>query len=244
MPTACSPISRLLMLVIPGIALAAALGLGITSNLLASEASQSSSTPHSDQPDHQPYQIAQANIIINVPIGPLLAMLQDADQQHQWLPYTHRVTVLEPASAADLPAINTLVQFETETRWPFKPRDAITLFEIQQPEPNRIRINMLNRPLAAPALKGYLRIEQAEGFWLLSAIEKCQTQVHYESGSRWGGLIPQWLVDSTNARIATTALENLKAWSEPLYQAQRQQTHPEYKTYDFLTPAPLHDPCP
>ena len=55
------------------------------------------------------------------------------------------------------------------------------------------------------------------------------------SGSRWSGLVPQWLVDSTNVRLAHEALTNLKAWAETHYS--------EYSTYAELEDFPPYRNC-
>ena len=68
------------------------------------------------QDEQQRYDIVRAEITIQAPILPLLAMLQDAEHQQQWLPYTKDVRILAKPSSTQ-----TLVQFRTLTRWPFKP---------------------------------------------------------------------------------------------------------------------------
>lgn len=183
-----------------------------------------------DQAAKPRYQRVRAEITIDAPIGPLLPLLQDASTQQRWLPYTHKVRVLERPSQ-----LQTRVQFITQSRWPFQPRDAITLFEIEPLGPDQIRINMINQPDSLPLEAGHLRIRTAEGHWLLTALESCTTRVQYQSGSRWGGMIPQWLVDSTNARLAKDALTALKPWAEQHYK--------DYTAYDFLPASTLHRTC-
>lgn len=158
------------------------------------------------------YLLVRADIVITAPIGPLLSLLQDASVQHHWLPFTHEVRVLErPAQH------QTRVHFLTQSRWPFQPRDAVTLFQVIEESPVQLRINMINQPQLLPPEPGYRRIQQAQGYWLLTALEDCQTRVRYQSGSQWGGLIPQWLVDRSNRQLAETALLNLKRWAESHY---------------------------
>lgn len=167
----------------------------------------------------QPYDVVRGEISVQVPILPLLAMLQDAGRQRDWLPFTQDVRIIERPAPKQ-----TLVQFRTVTRWPFRPRDAITRFDVTPTPPAQLRIDMINSPLAIPDEPGYLRIQQAEGYWLLTALPDCKTQVRYESGSRWGGMIPQWLVNKSNRELAQEALLNLKQWTETHYR--------EYKDHD------------
>lgn len=189
---------------------------------------------HRNSASADPYQLVRGEITIDAPLLPLLALLQDADTQHQWLPYTHQVKVVDqPAPEA------TLVHFLTQSRWPFKPRDAVTLFSVQSQTANQIRIDMQNQPDALPLQAGYLRIRFAEGHWLLSALENCQTRVQYQSGSRWGGLIPQWLVDSSNADLAVESLNNLKHWAEQHYRDYQN----DYAKYSYLDAPPRHRTC-
>jgi len=185
----------------------------------------------------RPYQLVRAEITIAAPILPLLKILQDARQQGQWFPYTEAVTVLEQ------PAPNqTLVQFQTQSRWPFKARDAITLFTVTVTSARQLRIDMYNQPQQRPALPGYLRIQQASGYWQLSALDQCQTRVRYEAGSRWGGLVPQWLVDQTNARLAEETLLNLQRWAASHYQDYKDEQQ-ETGDHDDLHRLSAHRQC-
>lgn len=176
------------------------------------------------------YQIVRAEAVVAVPVFRLLRLLQDASTQHEWLPYTHEVDVLQQPAPE-----RTLVRFQSESRWPFVPRDAVTLFVVSQPHIDSLRIDMLNQPDAVPRQSGVERIYQAEGHWLLTALPDCSTHVRYEAGNHWGGNVPQWLVDRVNRRVTATALHNLQQW------APRQQR--SNGTPDYLQPVPAHAHC-
>lgn len=184
----------------------------------------------SRQVARQPYQQIRAEAVVAVPVFRLLRLLQDANTQHQWLPYTHRVEVLEHPAPHQ-----TRVRFESESRWPFAARDAVTLFEVSQPRPDTLRIDMLNQPDAAPLQPGVERIREANGYWLLTAQADCTTEVRYEAGSHWGGTVPQWLVNRINRRVTASALENLQHWAP-------RQTRSNIPP-DFLQPVPRHAHC-
>lgn len=184
------------------------------------------------QDEQQRYDIVRAEITIQAPILPLLAMLQDAEHQQQWLPYTKDVRILAKPSSTQ-----TLVQFRTLTRWPFKPRDAITQFNVMVESKEQLRIEMINLPQQYPNEPGFLRIREAEGYWLLSALPECKTRVRYQSGSRWGGMIPQWLVNTSNRDLAVAALMNLKRWVETDYS----QYEADDETVATIT---AHNRCP
>lgn len=179
---------------------------------------------------HHSYQMVRAETVVTAPIFRLLHLLQDAKRQHQWLPYTHQVEVLQQPAPEQ-----TLVRFESESRWPFAARDAVTLFVVSQPQADSIRIDMLNRPDAAPVRAGVERIQQAEGHWLLTALAGCTTHVRYEAGNHWGGNVPQWLVDRINRRVTATALRNLQQWAPRQTLANTTPT--------FLQPVPAHADC-
>ena len=183
------------------------------------------------QNPNQPYDVVRGEITVQTPILPLLAMLQDADRQRDWLPFTQDVRIIERPAPT-----RTLVQFRTVTRWPFRPRDAVTRFDVTPAPPAQLRIDMINSPAAISEEPGYLRIQQAEGYWLLTALPDCNTLVRYESGSRWGGMIPQWLVNKSNRDLAREALLNLKQWTETHYR--------EYETNDENYPSiTVHRHC-
>lgn len=180
--------------------------------------------------DARPYRLVRAETVVDVPILRLLALLQDADIQHLWLPYTQQVEVLQQ------PAPNqTLVRFQTQARWPFSARDAVTLFTVSEPDPTHIRIDMANRPDAAPATPKVERIRQGEGYWLLTALPDCRTRVRYQAGNTWGGNVPQWLVDRLNLRISREALQQLQQRAPALAR--------ELPPPAFLPRIPLHEHC-
>lgn len=184
-----------------------------------------------DHPNAHTYTLVRTETVIAAPLTKLLPLLQDAEQQHQWLPYTHRVTILSKPQPKE-----TLVHFQTQSQWPFKPRDALTLFRVNQPQADIVTIEMLNRPQQRKEEPGYIRLQQAEGSWQLTALPNCKTHVRYQSGSRWGGAIPQWLVNKMNRTLAVEALSNLRQWAP--------QHYGDYQKYDYLDPVPLHQDCP
>lgn len=187
-------------------------------------------TVWTEQRAGKPFRTVRAEAVIALPILPLLQILQDAGAQKNWLPYTHKVEVLQQPTP-----LQTRVRFETTARWPFAARDAVTLFVVSQPDPNSILIDMRNQPDTFPAQKRVERIQQAEGYWQLTALENCHTRVRYEAGNRWGGTVPQWLVDKMNARIAATALQNLQQWAPAQIR--------NHSAADFLQEVPAHADC-
>ena len=161
-----------------------------------------------EQQQGEPFLRVRAEVSVTAPIFSLLHLLQDPKRQHEWLPHTHAVNVIaQPAPG------QTLVRFESEAQWPFSARDAVTLFAVTQPEPDVIQIAMLNQPDALPLQPSIQRIQHAAGYWRLTALDNCSTLVRYEAGSRWGGNIPQWLVNRLNQRIAQQALRNFQQWA-------------------------------
>ena len=182
------------------------------------------------KPADKPYHLVRADVVIAAPIFQLLGILQDPKSQSQWLPHTHQVALLEQPSPHQ-----TLVRFQSESRWPIKARDAVTLFEVSQPAPDRLHIAMHNRPDAVPVQPDVVRIRQAEGYWELTALNNCRTRVRYQAGSHWGGSIPQWLVNRMNRDIAVEALTRLQQWAPA-------QTHYNQPSI-HLQPVPRHAQC-
>ena len=177
-----------------------------------------------------PFRRVRAETTIAVPILPLLSLLQDPSTQSDWLPYTQRVEVLQKPTPTQ-----TLVRFETIARWPFAARDAVTLFQVSQLDATHLHIDMLNQPDAVATQSGIERIPEAEGYWLLEALDQCRTRLRYEAGSRWGGNVPQWLVNRMNARLAREALQNLRDWAPAHYR--------DYAKPDYLNDVTLHAQC-
>lgn len=179
----------------------------------------------------KPYASVRAEVVIAAPVFQLLGILQDPQTHPDWLPYAHQVERLGQPSPNQ-----TLVRFVSESRWPFRRRDAVTLFEVSQPDPDRIHIAMHNRPEAAPEQAKVVRIHQADGYWELNALDQCQTRVRYEAGSHWGGSVPQWLVNRLNREIAAETLVRLQQWA-PSQSHYNQQPH-------YLQPVTRHAHCP
>ena len=189
----------------------------VAATLLSGPLSAASWTRHGNSSDtvqlwtddsRPPFRRVRAETIVAIPILPLLSLLQDPASQPHWLPYTQQAEILQRPAPEQ-----TLVRFESRANWPFAARDAVTLFQVSQPDAFAIRIDMLNQPDAIPPHPGIERIRTAEGHWQLEALDQCQTRVRYEAGNRWGGNVPQWLVDRMNARLAREALLNLREWA-------------------------------
>jgi hypothetical protein len=178
----------------------------------------------------KPYLMVRVETEIDAPILRLLPLLQDAPAQKYWLPYTQNVEVLSHPAPEQ-----TRVRFQSKAHWPLSPRDAVTEFVVGQPDEHSVRIEMHNAPDAAPDHPGVTRVRQSEGYWLLTALPGCRTQVRYEAGSNWGGSAPRWLVRRLNIRMAERSLKNLRDWA-PAHAAQ-------YTAPAYLRPVPRHADC-
>ena len=181
--------------------------------------------------EQQPYNLVRAETRIKAPLANLLALIQDPASQIHWLPYAQQVSAIERVSNSQ-----TLVHFQSQGQCPFKPRDAVTLFEVSLPQANQVRIDMENQPDAIAAAPDHVRIQQSSGHWQLSAEQNCVTLLRYQAGSRLGGAIPQWLVNKMNRDLAIEALHNLSQWA-PLH-------YSEYKAYDLIEDIPLSHAIP
>lgn len=178
--------------------------------------------------------------VVNLPLIPLLSLLQDAKQQHQWLPYTHSVSILDKPDAR-----TTMVYFQTQSRWPFRPRDAVTRFVVEQPESDQVLIQMQNVPDSRPREKGFTRLEFSSGYWALTALPHCKTRVRYEAGSDWGGAVPRWVSDRANLDITLKALVNLRDYVEQKKTVEQPGvSNPDHRArYQYLHPPEQHKAC-
>ncbi len=178
----------------------------------------------------KPFDKVRVESIVQAPMLPLLALLQDPVKQLNWFPYLKKVEVIEKVSPTQ-----TLVHVQTGSALFIQPRDAVTLFIVSQPDPERIEIEMQNEPNAIPELKGHKRVQSSMGHWQLTALPGCQTRVRFEAGSQWGGVFPQWLADKSNVEVAIETVVNLKQWAADHYK--------DYQPYDFLQASVLHENC-
>lgn len=116
---------------------------------------------------------------------------------------------------------------QTNAPWPVKDRDGVYQLSFSQHHGTkavRIRIKVLNN--IKPLDDDYVRLEQAEGYWLLYPLDQNHVEVTYQMHAEPGGSLPAWVI---NAFIVDGPLDDMANLRErvklDIYQNQK---------YDFL----------
>lgn len=100
----------------------------------------------------------------------------------------------------------------TDTPWPVKDRDAVYSSTYSQHYGTKtVRINMKMEEGYIDENEDYVRMENAEGFWLLNQIDPTKVDITYQMHAEPGGNIPTWTV---NMFLVDTPIEDIKMLQE------------------------------
>ncbi|MCP5425151.1 MAG: START domain-containing protein [Gammaproteobacteria bacterium] len=151
-------------------------------------------------------------------LSALVALLQDADANAEWVYHSGGVKVLQRISERE-----SMVYAITEAPWPIADRDAIIRFSLtQNPQTLAVTIAMTAVPDYLPPQPSYVRMPVFQGFWLLQPRPHGDVDVVCQLHAEPGGVLPTWLANPAAERAAFRTLANLRAIiTQPKYQEQR-----------------------
>lgn len=148
----------------------------------------------------------------------LVALLQDAEANDEWIYHSGGVKVLQQISERE-----ALVYAVTEAPWPIADRDAVIRFALtQNPRTLAITITMSAHPDYLPVQPPHVRMPVFQGFWLLQPRREGLIEVVCQLHAEPGGNLPIWLANPAAERAAYQTLVNLRTMiAKPEYQNAR-----------------------
>ncbi|NJN47507.1 MAG: START domain-containing protein [Candidatus Competibacteraceae bacterium] len=143
---------------------------------------------------------------VQAPLAGVVALLQDAEANIEWVYHSGGVRVLQQVSERE-----AYVYAITEAPWPISDRDAVIRFSLQQNPHNRmVTITMSGHPDYLAPQQSYVRMPVFEGFWQLTPLSNGRVEIVCQLHAEPGGFIPDWLANSAAQKAAYQTLVNLR----------------------------------
>lgn len=148
----------------------------------------------------------KAEAILEGKISSFIAVLKDVNSYKEL--YKH-VKEVELILENDTFHVHYIV---TDTPWPIKDRDAVYSSTYSQHYGTKtVRIDMRMEEGYKEGTDDYVRMESAEGYWLLNQIEPNKVDIIYQMHAEPGGSIPTWAI---NMFMVDTPIQDIKTLQE------------------------------
>jgi hypothetical protein len=147
-----------------------------------------------------------ATVTVESGLSPLVALILDAGNQHNWIDSVNQSETLQQISATK--SYNYTL---SKAPWPVADRDAVVLTEVSQdPETCVVQIRSHAAPDQLPQRKGVVRIKQVDSLWTLTPRPGGKVEIRYQVHSDPGGHLPAWLINSMITDQPFNTLKNLR----------------------------------
>ncbi|MEM7550155.1 MAG: START domain-containing protein [Bacteroidota bacterium] len=158
---------------------------------------------------------------INAPISTILNVFWDAESSCEWVQGCQQSEVIEA-----IPGKSLKYYMEIRVPFPFHDRDLIQSFLFEKIDKKKVRVHLKNLPDDLERRKKLIRLEIAEGEWILEKISENETRATLKYLSDPGGSIPAWL---TNLFIVDGSF----GYMEGLRKMVKKDKYQDNKTWDF-----------
>lgn len=166
-------------------------------------------------------QAVRMDLPIQASLEKVLCVLRSAPLNPLWIPRSQGAEVIQ--SKGNL----SWVHFRSDFPWPFKDRDAIMKFTLNEtpiPQGRKIHIIMESQSDMLTETPGYKRVESAKGEWLLTSKGKTAvhsvTQVTYINDFDPELPLPAFLVNRSIVENTWNTGRNLKQFVEAMAEGQ------------------------
>jgi hypothetical protein len=147
-----------------------------------------------------------ATVTVESKLSPLVALILDADNQHNWIDSVDQSETLQQISPTK--SRNYTL---SHAPWPVADRDAVVLTEaVQDPETHVVQIRSHATPDQLPEKKGVVRVKKVDSLWTLTPQPGGKVEISYLVHSDPGGHIPAWLINSMISDQPFNTLKNLR----------------------------------
>lgn len=148
----------------------------------------------------------RGRIRLNTTLNAVMALLKDAEYNHQWVYRSAGARILEEEGYA-----RAYVYGIIDAPWPMEDRDTVVRFDYQQHEAGDITITITNVPDYLPHAPEYVRVPDFGGFWRLRPQQSGWVEVTYQVYGDPGGWIPVWVANYAAVTSVTRTLEAMSA---------------------------------
>lgn len=159
----------------------------------------------------------KAYLTVQSTLGALVKLVLDADDAAEWHFNVKSCKKVKQYSLQHV-EVHTVVAVP----WPFDNRDHINEYKASQADNGVVTIKITNKPKAIPPQDGVIRMNTAEGQWVLTPKGAGKVEILYQYKGDPEGGIPSWVVNMFLLDGPMTALKNLQNMIEkPKYKGAK-----------------------
>ncbi|OPZ98069.1 MAG: START domain protein [Bacteroidetes bacterium ADurb.Bin408] len=148
----------------------------------------------------------KGEILVKSTLSCLVAVLDDVDNQKNWLYDCEESKRLKIISKTE--GINYFVQ---KAPWPVSYRDIVVQYALTQDENTKtVFVEMTGKKDYIPEKKDYVRVPYFKGYWEFTPISNGIIKVVYQAHSETGGSVPAAIANAACVDIPFNTLKNLK----------------------------------
>tara|TARA_R110001599_G_scaffold353870_1_gene601394 strand:- start:190207 stop:190779 length:573 start_codon:yes stop_codon:yes gene_type:complete len=148
----------------------------------------------------------RGRIRLNTSLNAVMALLKDADFNHQWVYRSVGARILQEEGYA-----RAYVHGVIDAPWPMQDRDTVVRFDYWQEQSADITITITNVPDYLPQTGDYVRVPDFGGYWLLRPERDGWVEVTYQVFGDPGGWIPVWVANYAAVTSVTRTLQAMGA---------------------------------
>jgi hypothetical protein len=141
------------------------------------------------------YKSFKAEMLVNCKIDDVVNTLKNANDFKKCITNSKEVKLLH------MEGNDQYYYIETSVPWPFVNRDMVYHLHYQEANSKQIKVIVTGMPLYIQPKEGIIRIEKANGYWLLDSLDSNRTMVSYQMHVEAGGSVPAWLVNLSIVNI-------------------------------------------
>lgn len=154
--------------------------------------------------DSSPFHEFLAETEMNGSIDKFKEIITDFEGYPDWLPDCKSAEVFENPDTNDF-----TYHMRIKVPFPFSNRDIIQQIILRESE-NELTVEIISWPKKIPKEKDYVRMEKADGHWLIKQISEEKVLIKFQYLADPGGGVPTWLVNTFIVKNPHKTLQNLR----------------------------------
>ncbi len=131
-------------------------------------------------------------------------IITDFDNYPNWLPDCKSAKVIDNPSKNDF-----TYHMKLKVPFPFANRDIIQQIVLKESSDELI-VEIISRPKKLNKEKNYVRMEKADGRWIINQISENHVSIKFQYLADPGGEVPAWLVNTFIVKNPHKTLQNLR----------------------------------
>jgi hypothetical protein len=144
-------------------------------------------------------------IRLKTSLNAMMALLKDAEFNHQWVYRSGGARILAEEGYA-----SAYVYGIVDAPWPMQDRDTVVRFDYRQEDSGEITITIKNYPDYHPRTDEYVRVPDFGGYWRLRPQPDGWVEVTYQVYGDPGGWIPVWVANYAAVTSVTRTLQAME----------------------------------